>query len=889
MDSGDFVRIDHDQYEHFGVGKIEAAQDGVASISYFDSPISELILVQVPTECVKAVQLSKHTRVYWHDIKMNVWRVGRVTDHDGSEVAVRFPNQNDHFLATEDLYLRWDRPLEDPSGYLAHQINETPIFSDGRSKFVKALINQRKASMGMPALMSSVVDLEPHQIDVVRRVLQDPVQRYLLADEVGLGKTIEAGVLIRQYVLDHSENHKILIIVPPTLVHQWQDELIRRFLLEAEIGNSIHVISTKNRASITEHISGSGMVVIDEAHHIRRGEWLYDLLTEEVAGIPRLLLLSATPALGNETGFHEMLHLLDPLVFSFDKSESFRNKIVNRQSLAEVVAGLIPENHLQIDYYLETLSELFPNDEQLNALVENLQTIVDEFPEEEDPQFLVALSTLRSHVSETYRLDRRILRNRRMGVPGLTPDRGGIEYKDYTSPAMTLLTETFDEWRNQVALRLSKHEGSEGTRKTVSQFVQIIDALVSRRTPKYLVNECFMPLLRAANDIERPLINDMIRAAELLKFEKDAVEVLSEIIKEGDAKKKFIIFCSDDQTADELSVELKARVEVPIDRNSGTSEDGGVFASFQGDPEHRVLICDWRAEEGINLQGGDKVIIHYDLPLSPNRVEQRIGRVDRYGTGDPIQSIAVRCISNPFEQAWDNCLALGLEVFNRSIASLQYLIDDEMKNLEEDLLFGGIEAISTLTDKLGGFDGEITRELKRIDQQDALDALIVPDEETFDDLFEEDDRWLEFQSSIDGWLVDVMLMEKSKGPDVGPLPKGDQIFRYMLSHQGGQETLIPLDKFLDNFISVLDVKAPGSTYSRPLSFLYTSRRQTALKTRSREEKIRLLRYGDTLLKGLSDFTALDDRGRSVAMWRKRSNYETQELADVFLRFDFFSI
>ena len=889
MEKGDFVRVfydEHEEYENFGVGKFESVQDDVATVSYFDGPVSELVRVHVPAECVCPTRLSRHARVYWHDVKLNVWRVGRITNHDGSEVEVRFPNQNDRFISSQDVYIRWDCPLEDPSGYLAHHINETPIFSDGRSAFVKALTRQRKASMGMPALISSVIDLEAHQIEVVRRVLQDPIQRYLLADEVGLGKTIEAGILIRQYVLDDPINHKILIIVPPTLVHQWQDELIRRFLLEVEVGDSVHVVSAVDRMAVTGHVAGAGMVVVDEAHHIRRGEWLYDLLSKETTDTPRLLLLSATPALGNETGFHEMLHLLDPLVFSFDNTDAFRRKIINRQSLAEAVAGLIPENLLQLDHYLVSLSQLFSDDDRLIELVEDLQEIVDEFPEDDDPQFLEALFSLRSHLAETYRLDRRILRNRRKGVPGLTPERGGVAYKDYTSSAMMILTEVLDEWRSHIALRLD--EGSEEAKKVSEQFVQIIDALVSHRNSNYIISECINPLLKDASETECRLINDIIKATKLLKEETDLADVISNIIEEGNTKTKFIVFCSDDQVADDLCDELSILLDIPVDRNSVPleGEEDLVISNFQSDPLHRVLICDQSAEEGLNLQGGDKVIIHYDLPFSPNRIEQRLGRVDRYGSGERIQSIALRCSSNPYEKTWHDCLTLGLAVFGRSIASLQYLVNAEMEKLEDLLLFDGVEAISNMAEMLGGADGEISRELKRIDQQDALDSLIIPDEETFEDLFEEDGQWLSFKSSVDGWLVDVLLMRKTNGPNVGPLPDGDQIFRYMLSRQGGQETLISLDKFLENFLSVLDLDAPNSTSNRPLSYLYTSRRPTALKLRAREENVRLLRYGDTLLKGLMDLTALDDRGRSVALWRKRSSYVTPEQADVFMQFQF---
>ncbi len=89
----------------------------------------------------------------------------------------------------------------------------------------------------MSAILSSVIDLEGHQVEVVRRVLQDPVQRYLLADEVGLGKTIEAGLLIRQCVLDCGKDAEIVIVVPDALVDQWQLNSSRSSILEASLGS----------------------------------------------------------------------------------------------------------------------------------------------------------------------------------------------------------------------------------------------------------------------------------------------------------------------------------------------------------------------------------------------------------------------------------------------------------------------------------------------------------------------------------------------------------------------------------------------------------------------------------------------------------------------------
>jgi ATP-dependent helicase HepA len=185
-----------------GIGKIESDVAGFAQVAFYDNPTAEPILVEVPTADVRLVAVPEQTRAYWQDPRSGAWRVGRVIADAEERILVRFPNRDDQLLSTDDVYIRWRKPIADPTSYLAHWINETPIFADGRSGFVRAIIAQRAACQGISALFSSVIELEPHQVEVVRRVLQDPVQRYLLADEVGLGKTIEAGILIRQYVHD---------------------------------------------------------------------------------------------------------------------------------------------------------------------------------------------------------------------------------------------------------------------------------------------------------------------------------------------------------------------------------------------------------------------------------------------------------------------------------------------------------------------------------------------------------------------------------------------------------------------------------------------------------------------------------------------------------------
>ena len=132
-------------------------------------------------------------------------------------------------------------PNHDPTPFLAAKITETPRFADPRSAFVRSIVAQRAAAMGISALLSSSIELEAHQVEVVRRVLQDPVQRYLLADEVGLGKTVEAGVLIRQCFLDGGPDTQVVVLAPSSLVTQWRSELASKFFSERAARLSLQV------------------------------------------------------------------------------------------------------------------------------------------------------------------------------------------------------------------------------------------------------------------------------------------------------------------------------------------------------------------------------------------------------------------------------------------------------------------------------------------------------------------------------------------------------------------------------------------------------------------------------------------------------------------------
>ena len=121
----------------------------------------------------------------------------------------------------------------------------------------------RSAAQGFTSLISAGVDFVPHQIAAVRRVLTDPIQRYLLADEVGLGKTIEAGLIIRQHLIDNPDT-EVLVSVPAYLCEQWRGELVNKLRLD-QFGESFECCAHPDLARVSR---SPDVLVIDEAHHL---------------------------------------------------------------------------------------------------------------------------------------------------------------------------------------------------------------------------------------------------------------------------------------------------------------------------------------------------------------------------------------------------------------------------------------------------------------------------------------------------------------------------------------------------------------------------------------------------------------------------------------------
>ncbi|HUR55810.1 MAG TPA: protein DpdE, partial [Gemmataceae bacterium] len=467
--TGQFVRS---RANALGVGKLGKGTAKAAVVEYFVGPGLPPRVEKVPPESLSLATLDCETRIYQMLPDGVSWRAGRALVVNGNQYIVQFPNnRRPEFIPAVELFTRCDLPIPDPSAFLTARITETPLWQERRAKFIQATMEQRGACAGMTGLLSSCIDLEPHQIEVVRRVLQDPVQRYLLADEVGLGKTIEAGVVVRQYVLEQPNAHGVVVLVPRHLEKQWRAELTQRFGLGIFLDRTVLIVP--HDAPKFDIPSATGLVVIDEAHQVarwvaspdgkqrRRFETLSKLVTDPRL---RLLLLSATPTLhSDEVGFQALLHLLDPVVYPLGDLAGFRTRLARHETVAQLYHLFRPdEEGSYLEGALDQFTSSFSSDARLKELAKELRPLLAYGADPDAPERADGVRAVRAHVSEAYRLHRRLLRNRRADerVEGLLPGRAGVTHWTYPEPAGHP-TALLEEWRTAAAATVPHDQAEE--------------------------------------------------------------------------------------------------------------------------------------------------------------------------------------------------------------------------------------------------------------------------------------------------------------------------------------------------------------------------------------------------------------------------------------------
>ncbi len=575
----------------------------------------------------------------------------RISDHDGREMIVERveeknalyiyhcidDNGNPVRLSEGKLnnFLKLNQPVQ---RLLNGQIDKNKWFElRARTQKLLSVLDQSTVQ-GISGCRTTLID---HQLYIAHEVASRYAPRVLLADEVGLGKTIEAGLILHQQLLNERAK-RVLIVVPESLLHQWLVEMMRRFNLlfsvfdverceaiesgqEDEDGseheNPFHAeqlvlcsleFLKENPHRFEQSLNGEwDMLVVDEAHHL---VWQqdapsieYQLVEKLSRAIRAVLLLTATPEqLGKESHFAR-LRLLDPNRFS--DLTHFIEEEKHYQPIADIVEALMEGNPLN-----ESEFEILQNtvDEGDN------QFQIDHLYDSDEELALQARNQLVEHLLDRHGTGRVLFRNTRHAVQGF-PKR---QLHSYSLTCPEIYAELYQNLTNDIT--------------TETQWLlspEIVLQAISKNAERWV-------------EID------------------PRVDWLCEFLKQNKTE-KILIICSTASTVLTLVKHIKVKTGIQLAAfHEGLSlVDRDRAAAWFADQETgtQAMICSEIGSEGRNFQFSHQMVM-FDLPYNPDLLEQRIGRLDRIGQTETIQ-IHVPYLDGTSQQLMLNWLHEGLNAF----------------------------------------------------------------------------------------------------------------------------------------------------------------------------------------------------------------------------------
>lgn len=491
---------------------------------------------------------------------------------------------------------------------------------DGRVGDAKAFMLRKQALVldderrgdALGALLASRVMVKPHQVGVVQRVLSARRPRFVLADEVGLGKTIEAGMVFSALRLVGLAR-RCLVVAPSHLTVQWLVELFHKFnqlftLMDSEryeqslkeapdvspwarfplVVTSLELLSRtrEHREEVAAEDAFWDLVIIDEAHHLK-GEKAFAAAQGLASNAWGLLLLTATPMQLDPAEYHGLLTLIDAT--TAPTVEGFQARLQRQEELSTAVRALHEGKGAKAA--VAALAKRFPEDARL--------------------QTLKAPEALLEHLAETYSLSDRLVRNRRAVVGGFSTRR---------------------LHRHPVQLTAEELKARDTALATLAQGTLRGAPLANVLRRLESSPAAFTGAVRANPALKDADLRLIGRDAKFLAF----VGVLRGIWK-AEPRAKVLVFTESRDTLDSLQAELSREGVEALGYHGDLPllERDRQVARFRDPEGPKVLICTEVGGEGRNFQFAHH-LVHYDLPWSPSTVEQRIGRLDRIGQAHPV-------------------------------------------------------------------------------------------------------------------------------------------------------------------------------------------------------------------------------------------------------------
>lgn len=561
---------------------------------------------------------------------------------------------------------------------------------------------------GFKELVGCRTFLMAHQISTIVRAFESRPIRYMLADEVGLGKTIEACSIIK-ILSSEQKNLRVLYIVPGALAQQWENELRYKFQITAvrnpgmrAYGN--HVIVALEDLDEYCGIHHWDFLLVDETHRLLNENTKYNLILQLSRNTGNALFLSATPIQDRKEEYLRLLALLHPEQYGKMELSAFSSMLSKQKKIQRRVNSIISHMGRYEDYKEDSLEKLEELAEELED--ENLASIVKGIELTAGDSGRTAMEQALSYVSENFRIERNIVRNRREYVSETLGERI-LKVHPYR---MKNVDDNYSE-RN-VYYSLLEYIASAVEEETIStkDIFRLLQGMFSSPWALWNIIEDLQikesELLSLVRLWEVQADEEIAQMDYLLDEEPDRIKgrllyaldfMEQEVSMTGDNNGKVVVFSEFPQTLWKFGELLKRR-EIPcvcFTANMLREELEDSVYEFQNNEKCRVILCDATGGEGRNFQNADWVL-HLDLPWTANAIEQRIGRLDRLGRDRnhlQIHSVVFHTIGTIEEQLfeiWDK----GLDLFRKSLSGLEIITGELNARIAEaflDDIYNGLE------------------------------------------------------------------------------------------------------------------------------------------------------------------------------------------------------
>ena len=589
-------------------------------------------------------------------------------------------------------------------------------------------------------LLNTEIDPNPHQINAFCAAIQAvPTGGIILADEVGLGKTIEAGLVIKYLI--NSGAKKILIVLPATLRMQWEIELEEKFGLKARILDRLTVDkdyyqykkwfqSDELRIVIASYDYSSKLmkkfpfvkwdfIVIDEAHNLRnvfhntkRAKKLYDLSD----GIPKIML-TATPLQNSLSDLHGLVSFIDPRIFGNEKT--FNKHFIEGQDYSELKEMLHPVLYRTLRKDIKYINfkkrisktidfQLTPEEKKLYDMVNaflkrnNLYSI----PSSNSRLILLVIRKLLASSSyaliETFEVLKKRLKKLYEGTKSKNAAEGFDLFWDYVQ-------DEIDESGFEEIDEEDIFEKKQNIQEEIKAVQAIIDA-ANRVKTNAKIEALKGAISTALEQQEQNSIPQKVVVFTESKRTQKYIE--AELCKSGFKQDDIVLFNGDynDPKTKEIYKDWSVKNFGKHNYGKNVEYKHAIVDYF----EHhaKVLIVTDAGSEGLNLQFCNTVI-NYDLPWNPQKIEQRIGRCHRYGQQHDVIAINFLNTDNEADKRVYNILLRKLELFDGVFGAS----DEALGALETGI---GFEKIILDIYQKCNTDDEIDAEFNKLDKK--LDA-----------------------------------------------------------------------------------------------------------------------------------------------------------------------